>query len=923
MSCRFNYGMRAAAIFAPFLALATALPLAATAQVELPFEQFTLDNGLRVVVHEDRKAPIVALSVWYHVGSKDEQPGKTGFAHLFEHLMFNGTENYNDEYFKPFEQVGATGMNGTTWFDRTNYFETVPTPALEMALWMESDRMGHLLGAIDQNKLDEQRGVVQNEKRQGDNQPYGRTEYRVLAGLFPEGHPYRWSPIGSMADLNAASLDDVREWFKTYYGTANAVLVLAGDIDAASARPLIEKYFADIPAGPPLSRLQAAVPDLPHDVNETMYDRVAQTRILRYWAVPGRSTPDAALLSLAAQVLGGSKTSLLYHELVEKTQLATQVSASVESHELASQFAIDVLLKPGSDERQVNDTIDAVLERFLDRGPERDALRRAQTGVEASFIRGLEVVGGFRGKASILAEGLLYAGDPAFYPQTWLGWIVQADPKGVQRTARRWLDRPQYRLAVRPFPEYRTAAAGADRSRLPETGEMPDLTFPEIERARLSNGIEVLFARRTAVPVVQIAALFDAGYAADDVERSGLAGFAMAMLDEGTTTLSGRELAMRAEALGAVIASGSSLDTSSITLSALQDHLGPSLDLFADVARHPAFNPEDLERERGILLARIEQEKSSPVSSALRLLPPLLYGAGHPYAIPLTGSGTVAAVQSFSRDDLIAFHRRWIRPDLATLFAAGDTTLAELLPLLESRFGDWEIPAAPPPVKRFSHPAPAAGNTLYLLDKPDSPQSLILAGQLSTPSGGDEEIAIDTMNEIIGGSFTSRINMNLREEKSWAYGAYTFLLDAKNERPLLIYAPVQTDRSGDSIAEIKRELDEYLTTRPATGDELVKVVNNNVNSLPGRFETAQAVLGAMQSNRLYGRPDDYVTTLAERYRRLDLATVRQTAAATLKPAELVWVVIGDAAKIAPQLTGAGFTEIIRIDAEGRALDKGQ
>ncbi len=916
MPCHSSPGLRPAAILA---FLATGLPPAA-AQVELPFEQFTLDNGLRVVVHEDRKAPIVAVSVWYHVGSKDEEPGKTGFAHLFEHLMFNGTENYNDEYFKPFEQVGATGMNGTTWFDRTNYFETVPTPALEMALWMESDRMGHLLGAIDQAKLDEQRSVVQNEKRQGDNQPYGRAEYRILAGLFPEGHPYRWSTIGSMSDLNAASLDDVRNWFKTYYGAANAALVLAGDIDAAGARPLVEKYFADIPPGPPLGRLQAAVPDLPHNVSETMYDRVAQTRLYRYWAVPGRSTHDATLLSLAAQVLGGSKTSVLYHELVEKTRLATQVSASVEPQELASQFAIDVLLKPGSDEQQVNAVIDEVLERFLDRGPQPDALRRAQTGVEASFIRGLEVVGGFSGKAAILAQGLLYAGDPAFYSTTWLDWVNNADRKAVQRTARRWLHRPHYQLAVRPFPDYRPATAGADRSRLPESGEMPVLEFPAIERARLDNGIEVLFARRTAVPVVQIAAVFDAGYAADDPSRSGLAGFAMTMLDEGTSTLSGRELAMRAEALGAVIASGSALDTSNITLSALKENLAPSLDLFAEVVRHPAFNPEDLERERNILLARIEQEKSSPVSSALRLLPPLLYGPGHPYAIPLTGSGTAEAVQSFSRDDLVAFHSRWIRPDLATLFVTGDATLDELLPLLESRFGDWPIPAEPPPVKRFARPAPAAGNTLYLLDKPDSPQSLILAGQLAPPSGGDEEIAINAMNEIIGGSFSSRINMNLREEKSWAYGAFTFLLDAKSERPLLIYAPVQTDRSGDSIAEIKRELEEYLAARPATAEELAKVVNNNVNSLPGRFETAQAVLGAMQSNRLYGRPDDYVTTLARRYRQLDLETIHQTALATIKPADLVWVVIGDAAKIAPQLAGAGFAEIIPIDADGKRME---
>lgn len=339
--------LRASLVGTALLSASFGLSLHANAaEVELPYEQFTLNNGLRVVVHEDRKAPVVAVSVWYHVGSKDEEVGKTGFAHLFEHLMFNGTENYNDEFFKPFEQVGATGMNGTTWFDRTNYFATVPTPAIDMALWMESDRMGHLLGAVDQDKLDEQRGVVQNEKRQGDNQPYGRVEYHVLEGLFPPGHPYRWSTIGSLDDLNAASLEDVKTWFQTYYGAANAVIALAGDIDAATARPLMEKYFGDIDAGPPLSRREEWVPTRQESTHEIMYDRVPQSRVYRYWAIPGRVTRDGAMLQLAARLLGGSKTSVLYQALVEREKLATNVSASVETHQLASMFDITVTLMP-------------------------------------------------------------------------------------------------------------------------------------------------------------------------------------------------------------------------------------------------------------------------------------------------------------------------------------------------------------------------------------------------------------------------------------------------------------------------------------------------------------------------------------------------------------------------------------------------
>ncbi len=353
--------------------------------IDIPFDKFILDNGLTVVVHEDRKAPIVAVSIWYHVGSKDEPAGKTGFAHLFEHLMFNGSENHDAEFFEPFEQVGATAMNGTTWFDRTNYFENVPTPALEMALWLESDRMGHLLGAVTQDKLDEQRGVVQNEKRQGDGQPYGMVEYRQLEGLFPPGHPYRHSTIGSMEDLDAASLDDVHSWFKDYYGAANTVLVLAGDINAETGRALAEKYFGDIPSGPPVKRLKAMVPERTSDTFEVMYDRVPQTRSYRWWPVPGRTTQEKVQLDLAASVLGDGKNSRLYQALVYNNQLASNVNVFVEEHSLASMFTIDVRLKEGSSLDEVNRIIDAEIERFLSDGPSEDELERVKTQADATI----------------------------------------------------------------------------------------------------------------------------------------------------------------------------------------------------------------------------------------------------------------------------------------------------------------------------------------------------------------------------------------------------------------------------------------------------------------------------------------------------------------------------------------------------------
>ncbi len=888
--------------------------------IDIPFDKFRLDNGLTVVVHEDRKAPIVAVGIWYKVGSKDEPPGKTGFAHLFEHLMFNGSENYNDEYFKPFEQVGATAMNGTTWFDRTNYFQNVPTSALDMALWMESDRMGHLLGVITQEKLDNQRGVVQNEKRQGENQPYGLVQYRVLEGLFPAGHPYRHSTIGSMEDLDAASVDDVHQWFKDYYGAANAVLVLAGDIDAATARPLVEKYFGDIAAGPPVRHLKAWVPERNHDTFETMYDRVPQVRTYRYWAVPGRITQQRYLLELAASVLGSGKNSRLYQALVYRNQLAVSVSAGVEAHQLVSLFSIDVTLKPDASLETVNEIIDAEMARFLAEGPRAEELERAKTKINAGSVRGLEKIGGFGGKATTLAQGELYAGDPGFF-LTGLEWINAASPKAVQAVAADWLSDGRYQLDVLPFGEYATAASGVDRSLgLPAVGDMPDLAFPDIQRAELANGLQVVLAERRTVPVVNIALQFDAGYAADTFGKLGASSFTMAMLDEGTSLRSALEISAEAESLGANISTSSNLDTSIVTLSALKDKLNPSIELFADVVRNPAFEDEEIERLRQRWLATIEQEKTRPVGIALRNLPPLIYGKGHAYGIPMTGSGTEASIRSLTRDDLVDYYSTWIRPSNGTLFVVGDTALEEILPLLDKAFGKWRDNRRALPRKNLAEVELPEQGRLIIIDKPGSPQSLILAGHVAPPTGAPDNIAIETMNDILGGQFTARVNMNLREDKGWAYGAYTFMPDARGQRMWIAYAPVQTDRTRDSLQELVREFGDYLSSAPPTEDELSNSVRNSVNSLPGQFESSNAVLGSLLSNQRFGRSDDYVESLKSRYESLGLQQVRAAAEDVIHANRLTWLIVGDREKIEAGLRELDLGPVSIMDADGNSVE---
>jgi zinc protease len=902
-------------------------------KVDIPYEEFTLDNGLRVVVHEDRKAPVVAVSVWYNVGSKDEPKGRTGFAHLFEHIMFNGSENAPGDYFEPLREIGATDFNGTTWFDRTNYFQTVPRPALETALFLESDRMGHLLGAVTQEKLTNQIGVVQNEKRQGDNQPYGLVEYAQLEALFPDGHPYRHSTIGSMADLDAANLDDIKNWFRSKYGPNNAVLVLAGDISAAEARPLVEKYFGDIPRGPENVPASASVPTLPAPKTEVMKDQVANVRLYRNWVVPGLLDPEMIPLDVGATVLGGLSSSRLDNILVRKEQTAVRVSTGLLPFHRLSLFEVQVDVKPGVDPDAVARRLDQIIAEFIAEGPTEDEVRRVVMRDVSARIQGLEQVGGFGGKAVALAEGELYANDPAFYKKQLVAY-GEVTPADVRAAMQKWLTRPVYALRVVPGErsayEEAKASQGSSSQRpryyrqpepgeqplaplpfvqkrpLPEVGQIADLDFPEIERARLSNGIPVTYARRDAVPVTRVAVEFDAGIAADPADKLGTQTLMLNLLEEGTTSLNSIELAEAQERLGATINAGASVDRTAVTLSALTPNLAPSLDLLADVIKNPAFEPSEVERLRAQQLSQIAQELTDPNSMALRALPPILYGETHPYGKPFTGTGDPQSVKAVTRADLVAFHQAWIRPDNARIFAVGDIPLAELLPQLEARFGNWAPPAASKGTKSFASAAPPPKPRIVLIDRPQSPQSVILAGTVLPVRGTEDTLALQAANEVLGGNFLSRINMDLRETKGWSYGSRSNLQMFEQRIPYVVNAPVQADKTGPAIKALMDQIRGFTTRRGVTPVELTRVINGNTRQLAGSFETSGAVLGALRSMDLLDRPDDYYETIADRYRGMTAQTLDQAARRVIDPKDLVWVVVGDAAKVRPQLQRLGL-----------------
>ena len=919
------------------------------ARVDIPHEQFTLPNGLRVIVHTDRKAPVVAVSVWYHVGSKDEPAGKTGFAHLFEHLMFNGSENAPGDYFEPMQQIGATDMNGTTWFDRTNYFETVPTGALETALFLESDRMGWLLGAVTQEKLDNQRGVVQNEKRQGDNQPYGLVEYAQLEALFPDGHPYHHSTIGSMADLDAASLEDVKNWFRAKYGPNNAVLVLAGDIDLPTAQRLVIKYFGNIPRGPDVTPAAASPPSLPAPKSETMKDHVAAVRLYRNWVVPGLTDPELVPLDVFANVLGGLASSRLDNALVRQEKTAVAVSASIQPFERVSLFEITVDVKPSVDPKAVDARLDAILADLLKTGPTVDEVRRVATREVAGRIGGLESVGGFGGKAVALAEGAVYANDPDFYKRQ-LAQYASATPDQVTAVARKWLSRPVYALTVEPgerspYDEAKASKAGAathrpafyrdpeartpppapapkvpigvDRSKLPEVADIKDLDFPDVQHAKLRNGIDVAYVQRKGVPVTRISVSFDAGNAADPKNKLGLQALTLALLDEGTKTRTSIQIAEAKERLGASISAGASMDRTSVGLSALTPNLAASVDLLADIIRNPAFAPEEVERVRGQQLTGIAAEMTEPRSIAMRTLPPLLYGTAYPYGVPFTGTGDPAVVKTVTRNDMIAFHQKWLRPDNARIFVVSDTTLGDLLPSLNASLGTWKA-TGKPGKKDFSAAIPEPRPRIVLIDRPGSPQSVILGGQILPVKGREEILDLLSANDVLGGNFLSRMNMDLRETKGWAYGVRSSVNRVAERVPYIVYAPVQADKTGPSIAALIADTREFLTTRGVTPAELERTVNGSIRELPGSFETSEDVLGALERNALYGRPDDYYDHVTTLYRKQTATDLDKVARGVIDPSKILWVVVGDAKVVRPQLDVLGMpVETMTAEAAGK------
>ena len=878
--------------------------------IDLAYERFELPNGLTVLVHTDHSTPTVYVSMWYGVGSKDEPEGKSGFAHLFEHLMFQGSENREGEFFSPFTDAGATGMNGTTNEDRTNYYATVPTGALDMALWMESDRMSYLLGAVTQEALDEQRGVVQNEKRQRETRPYAEMGDKIRAGIYPVDHPYRHSIIGSMEDLDAASLDDVHTWFNTYYGASNVILVLAGDISIKDAKEKVSHYFSSAPAGTPLTYPKKWVPDLKENREEQMYDQVGQTRISRVWAIPGMNDKDTSLMYLVNDSLVGNKNSPLRKKIVDELQLATSIRGYAYGRVMSGEYNLTIDLRPGVSPEQVMPIVDEVIAEYLVQGPDAQIVENAKLGVKMYTLGALET-GAQIGR--LLAEGELFSDDPLFINKE-LEWLNAATAEELRQVADRWLTRGYYQLTVEPFPEYNVAEATVDRSAIPTVSAKSDINFPDIETATLKNGIKLVVANRGSIPLVNVAFQFDTGSVAAPADAPGLPTFVFGLMNKGTKKFDANELAAARDkiAMGGGFSAGD--ERSSFSYRILNSNLQPSLDLAAEMMRYPTFPDEELEKQKAQIRAYLANLEQAPSRAAGSMFKRAIYGTDS----SLGSVWTPDLVEQVDRAKLEVWHAAEVAPDNMTIYMIGDINLSDATKAVNQSFGKWKAKnqSAARPIGRA---ADSAGRVI-LIDYPGAASSTIMAGRAIAPFNAETWNTLSMMNRTLGGAFESRLNMNLREDKGWSYGYYSRILQNRSgDMTFRTGGQVQTDKTAEAMVEVQRELDEFVSSRPATDGEIARIKLNQVRSLPGSFATNNGFLSSIISSDSYQLPFDYAESSADRIEAVTLESIHAAARDIVDSSKMTWVVVGDLEKIEESVRALELGEVEVWDAFGQPL----
>jgi zinc protease len=913
-------------------------PAPALADVpRIPYQKFTLPNGLQVILVENHRLPMVAVNIWYHVGPANEEPGLTGFAHLFEHMMFAATRHVpRGVADRLLEAAGATDSNGSTDFDRTNYYDTVPSNQLELALWVHSDRMGYLLDVLDQAALTNQQDVVRNERRQSvENRPYGIVEEALNHTLFPKGHPYYASVIGSHADIQNAKLADVRAFFTRYYGPNNASIVIAGDIDKARTRALVTRYFGSFKRGAPVPKPEVVTPPITAERRLVVPDRVELPRLYMGWLTPPAFQPGDAELAVAAQILGGGKSSRLYKRLVYERQIAQATSAAQNSYALTSAFVIDVTARAGHEPDEIEKAVDAELQALREHGPSDKEVERARNTIETAMLTGIEKLGG-NGLANKLNEYNQYTGDPGYLPKD-LARLRAVNAAGVQRAVRDYLQQrarvvvagvpgtpdPDPEVATTPLPKSKPGkSAGINRdqpwrSKPPKPGPKPKVVLPQGESFRLANGLTVIHHHNPALPLVAAQLVVNSGADANPPEQPGLASFTAQLLPEGTATRSAPQIADEIAQLGAFLGTASSADSSTASLLSLKSTFAPALDVLADVVQRPAFPVAEVERQRASRMGDLMQQRDDPAAVAAVAAAGALYGERHPYGYgPL---GTEPAIRSTTRDDLHQFWRRHYVPTNTALVVSGDITRAELAKLAEARFGAWPraLPLRPAP----REPATTKAR-LVTVDKPGTPQTALRVATIAAARNTPDYPALQVMNAALGGLFSSRINQNLREEKGYSYGVFSQFRYDRTPGPFTIAGSVRTDVTAPSVREIFKEV-AAVRERPLPAQELAGARDSQVLSLPGRFETNSGIGGSLAETFVFGLPLDYHSRLPAQFEQVSAAAVLAVARKYLAPERMVVVAVGDRGKITPQLDPLKLGPPELRDTDGQLVPAGQ
>lgn len=923
------------------MTLVESVAAGSSGDLTIAYKKYLLDNGLTVILHEDRSDPLVHVDVTYHVGSSREEVGKSGFAHFFEHMMFQGSEHVADEeHFKIISEAGGT-LNGTTNTDRTNYFETVPDNQLEKVLWLEADRMGFLLDAVTQEKFEVQRETVKNERGQRvDNQPYGQLMERVNEALYPEGHPYSWQTIGYIEDLNRVDVNDLKAFFLRWYGPNNAVLTIGGRFDEAQTLEWIDKYFASIPRGPEVADPEAPFAELESDRYISMEDQVALPLLYMAYPTVRIYHEDEAPLDVLMFILGQGETSLLYKNMV-KNGLAVQASANHGCAELACTFTVLAFPNPASGKSLAE--LEAIardsLDEFEARGVLDDDLERVKMTIVSGMIYGLESVSG---KVGRLAMYETYTGDANFSAED-IARYENVSKDDVMRVYREYIkDQPAVIMSVVPkgqpelvaaedtweryersLPDYaaldesdlevRVASDDFDRSVVPPAGDNPAPTVPDIWRAELDNGMPVLGAVNAETPTVALRLRIETGQRDEPIDKLGLAALTGAMLNESTTERSNEQISNELQKLGASVRISAGNDSTELTVRSLSENLDATLAIAAERLLQPAFAEDDFQRVKAQTLQAIRQSKTQPATIADTVYQKLLFGEDN--AFSGLNIGTEETVSTLTLEDVKAFYDERFSPSIASIVAVSDIDRAGLLESL-SVFADWSGES----VERAElNPFPEVeGGTIYLVDKPGAAQSEIRIGRPSlTFDATGEYYRSRLMNFSLGGAFNSRINLNLREDKGYTYGARSGFRGNKDYGVFTAQAAVRTETTADSIVQFENEIRRYVND--GISEPELTFTRRAIGQQDARsYETPAQKLGFLSEILLYDLEPTFVDEQNRILASIEAQELNELAERHLAIDDMAIVIVGDKSRILEDVKALGYP-VVEVDADGALL----